>query len=89
MTRKRARRSSGVSASGIAGRGAGASKSGGIVGSEAHREVGVRLQGRRSRTGEPSSLLSTEHGIGELKAAKLPDYKSPVALSLMPFASTG
>jgi hypothetical protein len=29
-------------------------------------EVGVRLQGRRSHTGEPASLLSPEHGIGEL-----------------------
>jgi FAD/FMN-containing dehydrogenase len=27
--------------------------------------------------------ISAEHGIGTLKAAKLPQYKSPVALSLM------
>jgi FAD/FMN-containing dehydrogenase len=27
--------------------------------------------------------ISAEHGIGELKAAKLPHYKSPVALSMM------
>jgi FAD/FMN-containing dehydrogenase len=27
--------------------------------------------------------ISAEHGIGALKAGKLPDYKSPVALGLM------
>jgi FAD/FMN-containing dehydrogenase len=27
--------------------------------------------------------ISAEHGIGELKAQKLPHYKSPVALSMM------
>jgi FAD/FMN-containing dehydrogenase len=27
--------------------------------------------------------ISAEHGIGSLKAAKLPRYKSPVALRLM------
>jgi FAD/FMN-containing dehydrogenase len=27
--------------------------------------------------------ISAEHGIGTLKAGKLPSYKSPVALSLM------
>jgi FAD/FMN-containing dehydrogenase len=27
--------------------------------------------------------ISAEHGVGELKAAKLPGYKSPVALQMM------
>jgi len=27
--------------------------------------------------------ISAEHGIGLLKAGKLPDYKSPVALEMM------
>ena len=27
--------------------------------------------------------ISAEHGVGDLKAAKLPDYKSPVALQMM------
>jgi FAD/FMN-containing dehydrogenase len=27
--------------------------------------------------------ISAEHGIGTLKVAKLPDYKSPVALGMM------
>ena len=33
--------------------------------------------------GPDTALISAEHGIGSLKAAKLPHYKSPVALTMM------